>query len=52
MSDNQTTTSTARQRYRRPRLERLGSFEELTRTGGGNQVQADPVDYPNVPTVS
>lgn len=52
MSDNQKTKCATRQRYRQPKLERLGSFEELTRTGGGNQVQADPVDYPNTPTVS
>lgn len=41
-----------RRRYHRPSLARLGSFNELTRTSGNNQVQADQVDYPNTPTVS
>jgi hypothetical protein len=52
MAQNEQAKKPERRGYASPRLERLGSFEELTRTSGQNQVQADQVDYPNTPTVS
>lgn len=52
MSDNHETTKSERKSYARPTLKRLGRFEDLTKTSGANQVQADQTNYTFPPTVS